>query len=485
MVIECPSCRTKFAVEPGLLAGVSQPRFHCSRCDHFFDGSKNVIWSESDDQPATSAPSFAPSSPATSSAPATPAMEEGFIDDTDLFARTPALSAGSQISVASSDALDDPWADAFPDEFGSFNGAAASAATSDPSLLRQAPEKRDISSNGRPSVSGKGGSVREPKEQLPLPLDYAGESGEPPLSPQLFLDDLEHEVEQPSDSVPSGIVIPWPSAGRDAFSTDLSGHSDRGQSFRSVAAAAEHAPWNEGVSWTLGDDEEDPKPSDLSNPIAGAPGSTLEVVEKPVRPRRVKATRPDAANGLGIFGRLPRSSSHPAILLIVPGILAIAILLVAAGKPVAFPPASLPGLFALPAEKVPMQGISVRRATTALLSLENGTRVLELKADVANETDQTVDHVLVETKLFNDGGQEIRSLIAPNPNQLEGTRVESLGADMLEELGMKAGAQKAMLEPGTTRPFRLILAGVPPEATDVGIRVYSVQHASNSPKRGL
>lgn len=37
MVIECPSCKTKFAIDAEQLAGIENPRFHCSRCNHFFE----------------------------------------------------------------------------------------------------------------------------------------------------------------------------------------------------------------------------------------------------------------------------------------------------------------------------------------------------------------------------------------------------------------------------------------------------------------
>lgn len=40
MVIECPSCKTKFAVDGAQLREVDAPRFHCSRCDHFFEKSR-------------------------------------------------------------------------------------------------------------------------------------------------------------------------------------------------------------------------------------------------------------------------------------------------------------------------------------------------------------------------------------------------------------------------------------------------------------
>ena len=37
MIIQCPACSTKFSVDEQLLDGISAPRFHCSRCSHFFE----------------------------------------------------------------------------------------------------------------------------------------------------------------------------------------------------------------------------------------------------------------------------------------------------------------------------------------------------------------------------------------------------------------------------------------------------------------
>jgi predicted Zn finger-like uncharacterized protein len=37
MVIECPSCKTRFAIDAQQIAEVANPRFHCSRCNHIFE----------------------------------------------------------------------------------------------------------------------------------------------------------------------------------------------------------------------------------------------------------------------------------------------------------------------------------------------------------------------------------------------------------------------------------------------------------------
>lgn len=36
MIIQCPACKTRFSIEIDQFKGNSQPRFHCSRCGHYF-----------------------------------------------------------------------------------------------------------------------------------------------------------------------------------------------------------------------------------------------------------------------------------------------------------------------------------------------------------------------------------------------------------------------------------------------------------------
>ena len=37
MIVQCPSCKTRFSVDAQQLQGVVKPRFHCSRCGHYFE----------------------------------------------------------------------------------------------------------------------------------------------------------------------------------------------------------------------------------------------------------------------------------------------------------------------------------------------------------------------------------------------------------------------------------------------------------------
>ena len=39
MLIECPACHTKFAIETNLLKKKKVAQFHCSRCQHYFEAT--------------------------------------------------------------------------------------------------------------------------------------------------------------------------------------------------------------------------------------------------------------------------------------------------------------------------------------------------------------------------------------------------------------------------------------------------------------
>jgi len=58
VIVQCPSCQTKFSLEQEKLFGISDPQFHCSKCDHTFSGEKPSLRI-----PKKTDPSFVPSPP--------------------------------------------------------------------------------------------------------------------------------------------------------------------------------------------------------------------------------------------------------------------------------------------------------------------------------------------------------------------------------------------------------------------------------------
>lgn len=58
IIIQCPSCQTKFSLEQEKLLGISDPQFHCSKCDHTFSAEKPSL-----KIPKKTDPTFIPSPP--------------------------------------------------------------------------------------------------------------------------------------------------------------------------------------------------------------------------------------------------------------------------------------------------------------------------------------------------------------------------------------------------------------------------------------
>lgn len=51
IIIQCPSCQTKFALDSARLEGIENPRFHCSRCDQMFGQNETSIISAVTNEP--------------------------------------------------------------------------------------------------------------------------------------------------------------------------------------------------------------------------------------------------------------------------------------------------------------------------------------------------------------------------------------------------------------------------------------------------
>lgn len=78
IIVQCPSCQTKFAVDAELVESIDAPRFHCSRCDSVFEASegsfeapKSMASAEIPQAPSPSTPgpqASAPQAPPTTQA---------------------------------------------------------------------------------------------------------------------------------------------------------------------------------------------------------------------------------------------------------------------------------------------------------------------------------------------------------------------------------------------------------------------------------
>ncbi len=436
MVVDCPSCRTKFAVDPGLLEGVHNPRFHCSRCDHYFEVG----------------------------------LSSGGSSDSSSLGGSPPVDEAANPEV----------------EFGDFG--------IDSEILDE------------PDTT--------PLEQLSLPLDYEGESESLPFPSDLFLDDLEHEPQAVHDrgAIP-GVSVPWPSErGDDSLETDLSAFSDRGQNFSAIAAMRSSSdaattintarsgisaaasipsamrsldrpmfPQASGVHRVM-DFDERPLPGRENWPTRGAVPSRDSGPSREELPTRSVNSLPSAQSSRTPFrsavSSLPLEASSYGVLarLVLIPILFLGVLSIFGVYPVRASAVVRAIEEREPlALVVPPRHLSVDDLSADIRPLENGTRVFEIRGRLSNQSEKSFKHVMLKASLLTEDGQEIRSVLFPAANQLQGTVIESLNEETLEALGKKSVSADTSIASGTASNFRLIIEEPPPSASHYTVRVFGAE----------
>ena len=81
---------------------------------------------------------------------------------------------------------------------------------------------------------------------------------------------------------------------------------------------------------------------------------------------------------------------------------------------------------------------------------------------------------MLQGKVYNADGVELKNILVPAANQLKGSRVENLSGKALQNLGIKPAYKQESLPPGKGLSFRLIFPSIPSNASDFGVRVYSI-----------
>lgn len=529
MVVECPSCKTKFSVDSDLLQGVSNPRFHCSRCDHFFEGAATLEEQEEIPQAfdqgrrATvqtsfdTTPSYSQNPPNISGRAAiVPGSTSGLQASGDkdfssgqsspVMAPTVGSLSVDPVHEASTlgyfDSSSEPsWAMGNLDAWStsdseSSRGESSSVASNSsfefPPIQPPAFAQTDFTSTIQ-ALSDRGFDEKNSKshllgkDQIHLPVEYEGKIDSPPISPQLFLDDLEKDIEGPEDIASSkGVIIPWPSSGRGTpVETDLSRLSDRGKAFRSKSAQEDEedtswtsAPWRGGP--TVNEDEipeeQDEKFSTKERQgFLGHSSASLASAHPFVARQH--------------FGPHVGKGVHPAFLLVAPAIFLTALSFLVIlhpnskslfGEALKSLPTIMPKVVSRTyggvqtSWKAAPASVSVRNTAGKFITLEDGTRVYEIRGNVFNESEHPLKDIMLQGKVYNADGVELKNILVPAANQLKGSRVENLSGKALQNLGIKPAYKQESLPPGKGLSFRLIFPSIPSNASDFGVRVYSI-----------
>ena len=440
MIIQCPSCSTKFSVDSAKIQTLSNPKFHCSRCDHFFDlhgktkhrtvpqphtevpepvrdpvetagkGPKQLdLLSASKSAPEPEAPiSRALTAPALRAAPS---------DDDDLpliTADWPEATAAKLHEADLSEVIrKTPGAEEAVRP--NFRARLHEPAVTTESSLR-------IQESGRFLPAKEESSSLLGAEEVP---EIRDEIGEQPLTQEL---PKTPAVERPTASV---VLFPHRKASRNAFAQS--------------AAAAD---------------------ADLE--------TSIFALEQ-------KTSRPVSATLFGWLTKL-RTAASPKYLSSLALALAGPALLTSAfwfwGSHFGSTPSAITAAVRLSPQDFPRlapPGLEVVGLKAQTVTLADGNKVLEIKGTIINSTPKTYNDLEIEARLFDDQNQLVDKIVAPSSNGLLNvSTLQTLKPEVISDFQQKSGLSHH-LKPNEQFPFRVVFTSNQDTASWFSARVLSVK----------
>ena len=569
MIIQCPSCSTKFAVDSSQLADVENPRFHCSRCDHFFEspefGAKPpepAAKASTEQIPAVSAsaqqlsliesqfgipsqfPPVKETPPASSSTPVPESIPENF------------RSLHSQIEIEVIRSAQQRESDAINDAFMAEMSREPVAAQQSVESARAESSKVEI---GNPEMRRNAERVMESAKSFdieetpfvradwpegtadtlyeadlsayrPEPIGVRRESEDDIYSPDIentLFDPIlppedeiataaaEEEEDTGTHDFSGPATDPINAAEQDAFEDD-SWISEDEDIIEDVSDEWEASPPLEEDSFS-DDSLEDILPDEFPDDVieareaAKSPSQAAapEAVSYPAasaasrgmtaRPEDIwKGTAPATARALVDEPRPEQSAKRGLSIRLFPkkwlprgvGIAGSAPLLMMLGvwwwsQHLDRTPQSLKNFLHIDSVGLPQlapRGLEAVDLRSELVTLDDGSRVLEIRGNVVNGTTKPYGRVKIEAKIFDQNNKELGRLLVDQQAAFAEARLEALSAKVLTSMQEDESHAFVRLNPNEKIPFRIVFTNL---NTDVDLtaaqwfstRIYSIEKA--------
>jgi len=464
MIVQCPSCSTKFSVEAETIDKVSNPRFHCSRCDTYFDllgkpkrsATKSTL--KSDDSPVEQLSLLPASDPKEPENPRVARSRELLAEDADgsdgpaITAAWPDSFAETALEADMRSALDAAGVTGAPDSATDIRYGDLSIRRA--GRFRPVIETKStlISTEDEPSPAGSVGFAGSPDFAGSMQGDSCSSKASSTVSAALSarepLNEFTRattELERPSESNRS--IVPFPRT-----------RSQGTASFGTVGGTAA----GDGTSAVRS--RRDPELEDL--PLRGVVGGS-------------SARDGHVSRAVGRL-RLPLQDVRGlALTLAFP----LALLLLFGWWSVSFDgtPEAVAALARVQLQELPRlapAGLQLVGVQAEDVPLDNGRRLLQVSGSLLNSTDHAYRDIFIEAKLFDRQNKKIGTLVVPASSGLSTAgALTSLAPDSISELQARTGIGRP-LRPAENVPFRLIFTEVPSDAVWYAARVYSVKPAT-------
>ncbi len=493
MIVQCPSCSTKFAIDENQFKAIENPRFHCSRCDHFFDYGQATKKEKEAEAALTDTTSPAEITTRAEIAPAEVSTSE-FVPSAFALPR-----AAKQLELLPSSqsvklSLTPPRLDLAPKhlDIESISGLSIQW----PDSLTDQPIAVDIRKTLDPDAGFSFPRLRtesalrpRPEEGSFNPIDWPGETFS---SRELFPLNPAGEPERVLGE--SYQALPTESIGEDLPEPDLSNSIQEREFIIGEPSDLRMEDAEEAI---------ETKPAETVTPefspppvlaaTAGISASSESVLRFPTKTVREEYTEPYriplAEPIQESLIRAAMEEAPPSITRrFMPAIIASSfpLILCAWFGWWSNHLSEAPGFLASWATTVPdtlarvaPSGMEIIDLRSQVITLDDGKQVLQIFGNVFNATTGSYKNVRIEAASYDKQNQPVaRTIINPNNALSSVTHVNSLKLDALEKLQSSQNSPVQELKPGEHVPFRIVLTSPIDQVSWFSARLYSVEMLS-------
>lgn len=413
IIIQCPHCQTKFALDGGRLEGIENPRFHCSRCDQMFSHNETSIISTVTSEPQKSPTSF--------SIPKT--IDKGYQPE-------PPIDAPVTNTQSNFESSTQP-----------LRMTIEKTITEDPSGIE--PSQIEFLFGGEASSLSSSltqSYVAEPKVSAPA---FTENKKDLDSERSTLINDIFDEIESTKKQA---ITEAQALANRTKLCSIVDFEKPQ---VSSVTQSQSTEPKLTSTSM-LKDFSLTSKQNPIQTSLADAPK------RKPPLSAWQSATL-----------------LITSIILFVGFFALLGIGLISSPK---FAQA-FTGVFASGAPISPPPGLMIADSTFKQVALDNGEKVSVISGNLVNHSERTIKEVNIDGIAFNNTGGIITAVQGRASSPLSSTRLKSLSLEMIQMLQTRGGTKKFVLKPDASIPFSIVLTDPKAEnASSFIARIYSVQY---------
>jgi len=426
LIVQCSNCQTRYSIDGSMVDSSESPRFHCSRCDHYFElGSETESPKEEENEIAVTPPE-------------TEGEQMSLLDAMSGGLAQPDISTniGSEIDYS------EELFEAFQMEEENEEEQVDS--------LSLPPHQNDL------SLSDSAGNSKE-DELFTIPSIYGEETEQPTIEASSEKSELEllSQYSNSEDSLASSI------------------HVSAKKNTRSHGPAADWPAPQQPVlpgqvlgSKPAADEDYIEDLSDFNLPgsyYSKEPENRLEHKAKPL-----KLSFP------GTWRKLALTCSVPLLLLL--GIFLLS------QKMEQLPGVVRSYLSLTPTDlaAVPPAGVQILGLSSKQRMLDDGTTLLDFSGEIFNASATAIKDTVIEIRLFNREGHQIRRETAFSSGGLaKAENINTLPVETIQKMQKKPAKDRAELNAnGGRKRFKVLMLDPPGEASWYSARIYSVETAA-------